>query len=107
MRRIRSDISADMTNTQHAAYDAAPILQFRVIILRISTVFRVYPSHLFGTYPIADVALYPLLSCVLGFSGTTLDLWLAKHLENTELVCALNGIPLPFLSLMSHTCAIG
>ncbi|KAJ6483422.1 hypothetical protein C8R45DRAFT_1001289 [Mycena sanguinolenta] len=73
MRRIRSHISADMTNTQHAAYDAAPILQFRAIILRIT--------------------LYPLLSCVLGFSGTTLDLWLAKHvLENTELKVKLTAL---------------
>ncbi|KAJ6468773.1 hypothetical protein C8R45DRAFT_1017551 [Mycena sanguinolenta] len=73
MRRIHSEISSDMTRTQHAAYDAAPILQFRAIILRIT--------------------LYPLLSCVLGFSGTTLDLWLAKHvLENTELKVKLTAL---------------
>ncbi|KAJ6493348.1 hypothetical protein C8R45DRAFT_989524 [Mycena sanguinolenta] len=64
MRRIRSDISAEMSAVQYAAYSAAPILQFRAVILRIT--------------------LYPLLSCVLGFSGTALDLYLAKHLGNTE-----------------------
>ncbi|KAJ6566432.1 hypothetical protein B0H19DRAFT_1137801 [Mycena capillaripes] len=36
-RRIRSDISAEMTSLQYAAYSAAPILQFRGIILRIGT----------------------------------------------------------------------
>ncbi|KAJ6450744.1 hypothetical protein C8R45DRAFT_883472 [Mycena sanguinolenta] len=73
MRRIHSEISSDMTRTQHAAYDAAPILQFRAIILRIT--------------------LYPLLSCALGFSGTTLDLWLAKHvLENTDLKVKLTAL---------------
>ncbi|KAJ7848290.1 hypothetical protein B0H14DRAFT_3453275 [Mycena olivaceomarginata] len=60
VKRIRSEISPEMTPSQQA-----PILQFRAIILRIT--------------------LYPLLSCVLGFSGTTVDLYLAKHLENTEL----------------------
>ncbi|KAJ6493387.1 hypothetical protein C8R45DRAFT_989648 [Mycena sanguinolenta] len=75
MRRMRSDISAKISAVQHAAYSAAPILQFRPIILRIT--------------------LYPLLSCVLGFSGTTLDLYLAKHLENTKLVCALNAVSVP------------
>ncbi|KAJ7858361.1 hypothetical protein B0H14DRAFT_3635170 [Mycena olivaceomarginata] len=60
VKRIRLEISAEMTPSQQA-----PILRFRAIILRIT--------------------LYPLLSCVLGFSGTTVDLYLAKHLENTEL----------------------
>ncbi|KAJ7244837.1 hypothetical protein C8J57DRAFT_1242502 [Mycena rebaudengoi] len=55
---------------QCAAESAAPILQFRGIILRI--------------------ALYPFLSCVLNFSGSTLDLYLAMHLENTELNFQLN-----------------
>ncbi|KAF8150522.1 hypothetical protein K438DRAFT_1865542 [Mycena galopus ATCC 62051] len=75
VKRIRSDISAEMTALQHAAYSAAPILQFRAIIMRIT--------------------LYPLLSCVLGFSGTTVDLYLAKHLENNELVyqCIFNARP--------------
>ncbi|KAJ6493356.1 hypothetical protein C8R45DRAFT_989555 [Mycena sanguinolenta] len=72
MRRIRSDISAEMSALQHVAHSAAPILQFRAIILRIT--------------------LYPLLSCVLGFSGTTLDLYLAKHLENTKLNVQLTAL---------------
>ncbi|KAJ7702144.1 hypothetical protein B0H16DRAFT_1902493 [Mycena metata] len=70
VKRTRSDISAEMTALQYAAYSAAPILQFRGIILRI--------------------VLYPFLSCVLNFSGSTLDLYLAKHLENTELNSQLN-----------------
>ncbi|KAJ7708422.1 hypothetical protein B0H16DRAFT_1704060 [Mycena metata] len=70
VKRTRSDISAEMTALQYAAYSAAPILQFRGIILRI--------------------VLYPFLSCVLNFSGSTLDLYLAKHLENTELNFRLN-----------------
>ncbi|KAJ7811277.1 hypothetical protein B0H14DRAFT_3880144 [Mycena olivaceomarginata] len=65
VKRIRSNISAEMTALQHAAYSAAPILQFRSIILRIT--------------------LYPFLSCILNFSGSTLDLYLAKHPGNSEL----------------------
>ncbi|KAF7333179.1 hypothetical protein MVEN_02383700 [Mycena venus] len=65
MKRIRSDISASMTTLQHATYSVAPILQFRRIILRIT--------------------LYPVLSCILNLSGSILDLYLAKHLENTDL----------------------
>ncbi|KAJ6528445.1 hypothetical protein B0H19DRAFT_1385154 [Mycena capillaripes] len=72
VKRIRSDISAEMTALQHAAYSAAPILQFRSIILRIT--------------------LYPFLSCVLNFSGSTLDLYLAKHPENAELNTLLNAV---------------
>ncbi|KAJ6522367.1 hypothetical protein DFH09DRAFT_1191773 [Mycena vulgaris] len=87
MKRIRSDISTEMTALQHAAHSAAPILQFRAIVLRIT--------------------LYPLLSCVLGFSGTALDLYLAKHLENTELKvqltvmdhCIFNARPLLYAVL--------
>ncbi|KAJ6603564.1 hypothetical protein DFH09DRAFT_1124602 [Mycena vulgaris] len=70
VKRTRSDISAEMTALQYAVYSAAPILKFRGIILRI--------------------ALYPFLSCVLNFSGSTLDLYLAKHQENTELNFQLN-----------------
>ncbi|KAF8175049.1 hypothetical protein K438DRAFT_1979927 [Mycena galopus ATCC 62051] len=72
LKRIHSDISAEMTALQRAAYSAAPILQFRGIILRIT--------------------LYPFLSSVLNFSGSTLDLYLAKHLENTELNSRLDII---------------
>ncbi|KAJ6493324.1 hypothetical protein C8R45DRAFT_989454 [Mycena sanguinolenta] len=71
MRRIRSDISAEMSAVQYVVYSAAPILQFRAIILRIT--------------------LYPLLSCALGFSGTTLDLYLAKH-RNTKLKVQLTTL---------------
>ncbi|KAJ6526317.1 hypothetical protein B0H19DRAFT_546368 [Mycena capillaripes] len=72
VKRIRSEISAELTALQHAAYSAAPILQFRGIILRIT--------------------LYPCLSCVLNFSGSILDLYLAKHLEDTELRARLNAL---------------
>ncbi|KAF7343993.1 hypothetical protein MVEN_01688500 [Mycena venus] len=72
VKRMRSDISAEMSALQHATYSAAPILQFRGIILRIT--------------------LYPILSCVLNFSGSTLDLYLAKHLGNTELNARLNAL---------------
>ncbi|KAJ6493359.1 hypothetical protein C8R45DRAFT_989564 [Mycena sanguinolenta] len=81
MRRMRSAISAEMSALQHVAHSAAPILKFRAIILRIT--------------------LYPLLSCVLGFSGSTLDLYLAKGLENTKLVylCIFNARPLLYAVL--------
>jgi hypothetical protein len=39
------------------------------------------------TYRMADAALYPLLSCALNFSSTSLNLCLAQHRGNTELVC--------------------
>ncbi|KAJ7839584.1 hypothetical protein B0H14DRAFT_3458643 [Mycena olivaceomarginata] len=71
VKRLRSDISAEMTALQHAAYSAAPILQFRSIILRIT--------------------LYPFFSCLLNFSGSTLDLYLAKHPEDAELNTWLNA----------------
>jgi hypothetical protein len=38
VKRTRSDISAEMIALQCAAESAAPILQFRGIILRIGTV---------------------------------------------------------------------
>ncbi|KAF7350633.1 hypothetical protein MSAN_01623500 [Mycena sanguinolenta] len=87
MKRIRSDISAEMTATQNAAYSAAPIVQFRAIILRIT--------------------LYPSLSCILGFSGTSIDLYLAKHLGNSKLNdtlttldhCIFNARPLMYALL--------
>ncbi|KAF7378250.1 hypothetical protein MSAN_00250200 [Mycena sanguinolenta] len=65
MKRIHSDISVEMNASQNAAYSTAPIVQFRAIILRIT--------------------LYPLLSCILGFSGTTLDLYLGKQVGDSEL----------------------
>ncbi|KAJ6452399.1 hypothetical protein C8R45DRAFT_1112965 [Mycena sanguinolenta] len=72
MKRVRSDISAEMTALQQVAYSAAPILQFRRIILRI--------------------ALYPFLSSILNFSGASLDLYLAaKPLEDTELNFRVNA----------------
>ncbi|KAF7343996.1 hypothetical protein MVEN_01688800 [Mycena venus] len=92
VKRIRSDISAEMSALQHATYSAAPILQFRGIILRISTVSRVYATHLYGTYRVDDAALYPFLSCVLNFSGSTLDLYLARHQENAEMNARLNAL---------------
>ncbi|KAJ7716247.1 hypothetical protein B0H14DRAFT_3632310 [Mycena olivaceomarginata] len=77
VRRVRSDISAKMTSLQHAAYSAAPVLQFRGIILRIT--------------------LYPLLSCALNFSGAILYLYLAKHELNFRLrildLCIFNARP--------------
>ncbi|KAF8172405.1 hypothetical protein K438DRAFT_1981571 [Mycena galopus ATCC 62051] len=73
VKRMRSDISAEMTALQQAAYSAAPMLQFRRIILRI--------------------ALYPFLSSILNFSGASLDLYLAaKPLANTELNFRLNAV---------------
>ncbi|KAJ7325959.1 hypothetical protein DFH08DRAFT_1085115 [Mycena albidolilacea] len=71
VKRIRSNMSAEMTALQHAAYSASPILQFRNIILRIT--------------------LYPFFSCILNFSGSTLDLYLAKHPGNSELNARLNA----------------
>ncbi|KAJ7816863.1 hypothetical protein B0H14DRAFT_3743127 [Mycena olivaceomarginata] len=71
VKRIRSNISAEMTALQHAAYSASPILQFRSIILCIT--------------------LYPFLSCILNFSGSTLDLYLAKHPGNSKLNARLNA----------------
>ncbi|KAF7341209.1 hypothetical protein MVEN_01856300 [Mycena venus] len=59
LKRVLSDVSAEMTALQHAAYSAAPILQFGDIILRIST--------------------------AINFAGSILDFYLAKHLGNTEL----------------------
>jgi hypothetical protein len=38
VKRVRADISAEMTALQRAAYSAAPILHFRDIILRIGMV---------------------------------------------------------------------
>jgi hypothetical protein len=38
VKRMRAGISAEMSTLQYAAYSAAPIQQFRGIILRISTV---------------------------------------------------------------------
>ncbi|KAJ7257151.1 hypothetical protein C8J57DRAFT_1649406 [Mycena rebaudengoi] len=81
VNRMRAGISAEMSALQHAAYSAAPILQFRGIILRIT--------------------LYPLLSCALNFSSSILALYLAKHLGNTELnfqlgvldLCIFNARP--------------
>ncbi|KAF7333172.1 hypothetical protein MVEN_02383000 [Mycena venus] len=81
VKRMRAGISAEMSTLQHAAYSAAPILQFRGIILRIT--------------------LYPLLSCALNFSSSILALYLAKHLGNTELnfqlgvldLCIFNARP--------------
>ncbi|KAJ6603542.1 hypothetical protein DFH09DRAFT_1124563 [Mycena vulgaris] len=81
VKRTRSDISAEITALQYAVYSAAPILQFRGIILRI--------------------ALYPFLSCVLNFSGSTLDLYLVKRVENTQLVyqCIFNARPVLYAVL--------
>ncbi|KAJ6527698.1 hypothetical protein B0H19DRAFT_1195534 [Mycena capillaripes] len=81
VKRVRSEISAKMTALQLAAYSAAPVLQFRGIILRIT--------------------LYPLLSCALNFPGSILELYLAKHLGNAELnfrlrildLCIFNARP--------------
>ncbi|KAJ7690035.1 hypothetical protein B0H14DRAFT_3906539 [Mycena olivaceomarginata] len=81
VKRMRAGISADMSTLQYAAYSAAPILQFRGIILRIT--------------------LYPLLSCALNFSSSILALYLANHLGNTELnfqlgvldLCIFNARP--------------
>ncbi|KAJ7868447.1 hypothetical protein B0H13DRAFT_2670274 [Mycena leptocephala] len=70
VNRMRSDTSAEINALQHTAYSAAPIVQFRRIILRIT--------------------LYPFFSCILNFSGAILDLYLSKHLENTELNARLN-----------------
>ncbi|KAJ7817395.1 hypothetical protein B0H14DRAFT_2842719 [Mycena olivaceomarginata] len=76
VKRMRAGISAEMSTLQHAAYSAAPILQFRGIILRIT--------------------LYPLLSCALNFSSSILALYLANHLGNTELISAYSTAR-PFL----------
>ncbi|KAJ7647940.1 hypothetical protein FB45DRAFT_1052345 [Roridomyces roridus] len=61
-----------LSNTSTASHRSAPILQYRPIILRIG--------------------LYPLLSCTLNFSATILDLYLAKHPENTSLIRRLNVV---------------
>ncbi|KAJ7850864.1 hypothetical protein B0H13DRAFT_2360478 [Mycena leptocephala] len=83
VKRLRSDMSAKMTasESEYAAYTVAPVLQFRAIILRIT--------------------LYPLLSCALNFSSTSLNLCLAQHRGNTELnfrlsvldICIINARP--------------
>ncbi|KAJ7851714.1 hypothetical protein B0H13DRAFT_2399325 [Mycena leptocephala] len=86
VKRMRAGVSAEMSALQHAAYSAAPILQFRGIILRIT--------------------LYPLLSCALNFSSSILALYVAKHLGNTELNFQLGVLDLcifnarPFLYAM-------
>ncbi|KAJ7344056.1 hypothetical protein DFH08DRAFT_1081354 [Mycena albidolilacea] len=72
VKRMLSGISTKMTTSesQHTSYIAAPLLQFRVIILRIT--------------------LYPLLSSVLNFSNIILDLYIALRLGGTELTFRLN-----------------
>ncbi|KAJ7743288.1 hypothetical protein B0H14DRAFT_465405 [Mycena olivaceomarginata] len=89
VKRMRAGISADMSTLQYAAYSAAPILQFRGIILRIT--------------------LYPLLSCALNFSSSILALYLANHLGNTELNFQLGVLDLCIFNAraLSVRCARG
>ncbi|KAJ7869773.1 hypothetical protein B0H14DRAFT_3132292 [Mycena olivaceomarginata] len=55
-----------------------PIIAYRSIIIRIG--------------------LYPLLSCFLSFTGSVLDIWLAKTPASTELVCTpSHSEPLRFI----------
>ncbi|KAJ7644826.1 hypothetical protein FB45DRAFT_1021571 [Roridomyces roridus] len=75
-----------LSNVSNASHRSAPILQYRPIILRIG--------------------LYPLLSCVLNFSATILDLYLAKHPENTALIKRLDVMDIYIYALRPffYTC---
>ncbi|KAJ7871057.1 hypothetical protein B0H13DRAFT_1895949 [Mycena leptocephala] len=90
VKRLRSDMSAKMTasESQYAAYTVAPVLQFRGIILRIT--------------------LYPLLSCALNFSSTSLNLCLAQHRGNTELNFRLSVLGADYFQMyrMTYICII-
>jgi hypothetical protein len=86
--RMLLNATSTIVSLQEAGAES-PIVQYRGIIIRIGTIVVPFPALISLLIRSVLQGLYPLVSCILNFSGTVLDLHLLVDRKTTEEVCFL------------------